>query len=153
MVVESRSEKRNAKNARGLGRDILPFFPPPPPPFPSRARLIFALLVLIRSHYTIWEPGTGYQSWCWNFLQLNPKGLHLSSEEAKERICFTCFLSPSSRENRKFHVVVMLWRPMLNDPRPYHWRRSSIPGAHQWWAPVTDYLSDCRWWLAIRGCF
>ena len=35
------------------------FFPPPPPPFPSRARLIFAFLVLIRSHYTIWEPGTG----------------------------------------------------------------------------------------------
>ena len=34
--------------------------PPPPPPFPSRARLIFALLVLIRSYYTIWEPGTGY---------------------------------------------------------------------------------------------
>ena len=29
------------------------FFPPPPPPFPSRARLIFALLVLIHSHYTI----------------------------------------------------------------------------------------------------
>ena len=29
-------------------------------PFPSHARLIFALLVLIRSHYTIWEPGTGY---------------------------------------------------------------------------------------------
>ena len=31
-------------------------------PFPSRsrARLIFALLVLIRSHYTIWEPGTAY---------------------------------------------------------------------------------------------
>ena len=51
------------------------------------------------------------QSWCWNFLQLNPKGLHLSLEEAKERICFTCFLSTSSRENRKFHVVVMLWRP------------------------------------------
>ena len=49
----SRSVIRNAKNARGLGRDR------PPPPFPSRARLIFALLVLIRSHYTIWEPGTG----------------------------------------------------------------------------------------------
>jgi len=32
----------------------------PPPPFPSRARHIFALLVLIRPHYTIWEPGTGY---------------------------------------------------------------------------------------------
>ena len=32
----------------------------PPPPFPSRVRLIFALLVLIRSNYTIWEPGTGY---------------------------------------------------------------------------------------------
>ena len=37
------------------------FFPPPPPPFPSRVRFIFALLVLIRSHYTIWEPGTGYR--------------------------------------------------------------------------------------------
>ena len=50
MVVESRSVIRNAKRARGL------------PPFPSRARLIFALLVLIRSHCTIWEPGTGYQT-------------------------------------------------------------------------------------------
>ena len=61
MVVESHSVIRNAKNAPGLGRDwALPFFPPPPPPFPSRARFIFALLVLIRSHYTIWEPGTGY---------------------------------------------------------------------------------------------
>ena len=29
------------------------------PPFPSRARLIFALLILARPHYTIWEPGTG----------------------------------------------------------------------------------------------
>ena len=37
----------------GLFRLSLPFFPPPPPPFPSRARLIFALLVLIRFHYTI----------------------------------------------------------------------------------------------------
>ena len=36
------------------------FFSPSLPPFPSRARLIFALLVLIRPHYTIWEPGTGY---------------------------------------------------------------------------------------------
>ena len=43
-MVESRSVIRNAKNARGLGRDraALPFFPPPPPPFPSRARLNFA---------------------------------------------------------------------------------------------------------------
>ena len=48
MVVESRSVIRNAKNARGLGRDRA-FFPPPSPPFPSRARLIFALPVLIRS--------------------------------------------------------------------------------------------------------
>ena len=55
MVVESRSVIRNAKNARGLGRDRAPS-----PPFPSRARLIFALLVLTRSHYTIWEPGTCY---------------------------------------------------------------------------------------------
>ena len=28
---------------------------PFPPPFPSRARLIFALLVLKRPHYTIWS--------------------------------------------------------------------------------------------------
>ena len=28
--------------------------------FPNRARLIFALLVLIRPYYTILEPGTGY---------------------------------------------------------------------------------------------
>ena len=51
----SRSVIRNAKNARGLGRAraALPFFPPPSPPFPSRPRLTFALLVLIRSHYTI----------------------------------------------------------------------------------------------------
>ena len=46
-MVKSRSVKRNPKNARGM-----PPPPPPPPsppsPFPSRARLIFALLVLIR---------------------------------------------------------------------------------------------------------
>ena len=29
-------------------------------PLSQVVRLIFALLVLIRSHYTIWEPGTGY---------------------------------------------------------------------------------------------
>ena len=54
---KSFSNKKCEKRA-GLGRDraaeiSLPFFPPPPPPFPSRARLIFALLVLIPSHYTI----------------------------------------------------------------------------------------------------
>ena len=62
-MVKSSSVKRNAKNAQGLGRDRAPpcpFFPPPPHSFPSRARLIFALLVLIRPHYTILEPGTGY---------------------------------------------------------------------------------------------
>ena len=47
IVVKSGSVKRNAKNSRGLGRDS-----------PSRTRLIFALRVLIRPHYTIWEPGT-----------------------------------------------------------------------------------------------
>ena len=47
--LKSHSVKRNAKNARG-----------PPPPFLSRARLIFALHVLIRPNYTIWEPGTDY---------------------------------------------------------------------------------------------
>ena len=40
-MVKSRSVTRNAKNARGMP-------PSPPSPFPSRARLIFALLVLIR---------------------------------------------------------------------------------------------------------
>ena len=38
-MVESRSVRRNAKNARGLERDRAV---PPPPPFPSRARLNFA---------------------------------------------------------------------------------------------------------------
>ena len=55
-LVKRRSVKRNAKNALGLGRDraaSLPFFPPPTSPFPSRSRLIFALLVLIRPRYTI----------------------------------------------------------------------------------------------------
>ena len=46
-MVKSRSVERNAKNAKGL--------PPPPPPFPSRSRLIFALLVLIRPHYILSE--------------------------------------------------------------------------------------------------
>ena len=50
MVVESRSVIKNAKNARGLGRDRAAAAAPP---FPSRTRLIFALLVLIRSRYTI----------------------------------------------------------------------------------------------------
>ena len=49
--------KRNAKNARGLTLTLTltlsPSFPPPPPHFPGRARLIFALLVLIRPHYII----------------------------------------------------------------------------------------------------
>ena len=52
--------KKKCKKRAGAGERqgsafSLPFFPPPPPPFPSRARLIFALLVLIRSHYTIWH--------------------------------------------------------------------------------------------------
>ena len=49
-MVKSRSVKRNAKNTRGLGRDRA-FFSPPPPPFPSYARLIFTLVVLIRPHF------------------------------------------------------------------------------------------------------
>ena len=48
IVVKSRSVKRNGKTRGGWGET---FFSPPPPPFPSRARLIFALLVLIRPHY------------------------------------------------------------------------------------------------------
>ena len=40
--------KKKFEKSRGLGRDRAAFFPTPPPPFPSRARLIFALLVLIR---------------------------------------------------------------------------------------------------------
>ena len=66
MVVESRSVIRNVKNARGL--------PLPPPPFPSRARLIFTLLVLIRSQvYTIGEPDTGIRTVAFQsfFMHLN----------------------------------------------------------------------------------
>ena len=44
-----------------------------PPPFPSRARLIFALLVLIRSHYTLWEPDrrTYLILWTWRSCNTN----------------------------------------------------------------------------------
>ena len=45
--MKRRSVKRNAKNARGLGKDAATA------PFTSRARLIFALLVLTRPHYTV----------------------------------------------------------------------------------------------------
>ena len=48
IVVKSRSVQRNAKNARGLGRDRAATAT-----FPSSARLIFALLVLTRPQYTI----------------------------------------------------------------------------------------------------
>ena len=56
--MKSRSVKnKNAETVRGAwerqGGVSLPFFPTPTPPFPSRARFIFALLVLIRPHYTI----------------------------------------------------------------------------------------------------
>ena len=46
-------KKRAGAGERQGGGVSLPFFPPPPHPFPSRARLIFALLVLIRSYDTI----------------------------------------------------------------------------------------------------
>ena len=50
-------EKRAKVGGRGGGGgergDRAAFLPPPTPPFPSRARLIFAWLVFIRSHYTI----------------------------------------------------------------------------------------------------
>ena len=52
---EKSFSKKKWENRAGAGAP-----PPPPPPFPSRRRFIFALLVLIRPHYTIWEPGTGY---------------------------------------------------------------------------------------------
>ena len=50
---EKSFSKRKCEKRAGAGER------PPPPPLPSRARLIFALLALIRPHYTIWEPGTG----------------------------------------------------------------------------------------------
>ena len=60
IVVKSRSVKRckkkcekRAEAGERQGGGSLSFFSPPLPPFPSRARLIFALLVLIRPHYTI----------------------------------------------------------------------------------------------------
>ena len=51
-MVKSRSVKRCIKiceKREGAGAAT--------PPFPSRARLIFVLLVLIRPDYTILEPG------------------------------------------------------------------------------------------------
>ena len=63
-----------------------PFFPPPPPPFPSRTRLIFALLALILSHCTTLEHGTGYpevqpliRRRCW--LAANKLTLHTTKTE------------------------------------------------------------------------
>ena len=62
------SSKKKMRKTRGGWRETgRPFFSPPPPPFPSRARLIFALLVLIRPPHTIWEPGTGYATCCSTF--------------------------------------------------------------------------------------
>ena len=55
---EKSFSKKKCEKRAGAG-ERRPFFSPPPSPF-SRARLIFALLVLIRPHYTVWEPGTGY---------------------------------------------------------------------------------------------
>ena len=59
IVVKSRSVKRckkkcekRAEAGERQGGGSLSFFSPPLLPFPSRARLIFALLVLIRPHYT-----------------------------------------------------------------------------------------------------
>ena len=62
---EKSFSKKKCKKRAGAGERQPP---PPPPPFPSRARLIFALLVLIRPHYTIREPGTGYSSLFSSFL-------------------------------------------------------------------------------------
>ena len=51
-MVKSRSVKEMRKTRGGWGER----------PFPSCACLIFALLVSIRPHYTIGEPGTGYNT-------------------------------------------------------------------------------------------
>ena len=54
---------KKMRQTRGVGvGERRGVFPAATALFPSRARLIFALLVLIRPHYTIWEPGTGYFS-------------------------------------------------------------------------------------------
>ena len=66
---EKSFSKKKCEKRAGAGErqgHFFPFFSPQPPPFSSRARLIFALLVLIRPHYAIWEPGTGY-SLIWSF--------------------------------------------------------------------------------------
>ena len=62
-VEKSFSKKKCGKRAGAGERPAAsPIFLAATAPFPSRARLIFALLVLIRPHYTIWEPGTGYST-------------------------------------------------------------------------------------------
>ena len=111
MVVESRSVIRNAKNARVLGRDraALPFFPPPSPPFPSRARLIFALLVLIRSQYTIWEL---YYLRAWHRLVYKERGLPFCCGYPSKRVKVSSGLQATSSPGR-FSLALEVWRPPM----------------------------------------
>ena len=50
-------------------------FPATTAPFPGRVRLIFALVVLIRPHYTIREPSTGYSLTRSSKIHQDPKCL------------------------------------------------------------------------------
>ena len=56
MKVKSRSKIRKRAGA-GERRG-----PPPPAPFAKSHASYFRFARLIRPHYTIWEPGTGYQA-------------------------------------------------------------------------------------------
>ena len=104
-MVKSRSVTRNAKNARGLGRDRAL-------PFPTRARLIFALLVLIRPHYTIWQPGTGYSS------------SHFGIGHCKTRTADYCFHLP----NENLTTIVPLFsNPKNNSPQSVHGLHFTLP--------------------------
>ena len=84
MVVESRSVKRNAKNARGLGRDR-PIFPAATAPFPKSCASYFRFarfntlpLYYLRAWHRL---ESGLQMQCSNLAEsvsLSPSPQHLS---------------------------------------------------------------------------
>ena len=84
MVVESRSVKRNAKNARGLGRDR-PIFPAATAPFPKSCASYFRFarfntlpLYYLRAWHRL---ESGLQMQCSNLTEsvsLSPSPQHLS---------------------------------------------------------------------------
>ena len=106
------------RKTRGGWGETGHFFSPPPPPFPSCARLIFALVVLIRPHYTIWEPGTGYvqHSSCIKYMIVsffNTEAFSLRIHELKMK---SGFLSSNGTEQSEV-LSVSVWFRSKELPR------------------------------------